>query len=309
MKRLTLVLPYLVAASLLAACGGGSGTGSTMPTAPTNAGASTGGQAAQLMGVTFSGTSALSTQRSSQSLSGTTVTAKVNGSVVGTAVLDANGHAVITFTSSVPRGSTLVLTAGTTTLTIVLARAVAATTVTVTATAAGFTILASGDPSGTGNMTPSMTDNDAEDMDEDHNGNVIDVDDPMLTTLPANLPVTIVTACSGIVITPVATGILSIRVREQTDDQNNDDDSNAKLDVRGAFTAAMTFPLIATATRLRVEVFGQANEQGPRIVEIRAPLSAVTAASSAPSPCPSAFPSAGPSASPSASAAPSAMPT
>ena len=56
-----------------------------------------------------------------------------------------NGHAVIVFTAGVPRGSTLVLTAGTTTLTVMLARSVPATTVTVTATTTGFTILASGD--------------------------------------------------------------------------------------------------------------------------------------------------------------------
>jgi hypothetical protein len=273
---------------------------STAPLAPGN----TSNQAAQLMGITFSGTSTLSRIRSSQSLSGTVIAAKLNGVVVGTGSLDGNGHAVITFTSAVPRGSTLTLTAGSTTLTVVLAKAVPATTVTVTATASGFTILASGDPTGTGNAAPSMTDNDAEDMDEGPNGNVMDVDDPMATTLPANLPVSIVTACNGIVISPIAAGIASIRVREQTDDQNNDDDANAKLDVRGAFTAPATFPIVSTAARLRVEVFGQANEQGQEIVEIRAPLSAVTAATTAPSPCPTAFPSTlvSPSPSPSPSA-------
>jgi hypothetical protein len=255
---------------------------------------SAGGQTAQLMGVTFSGTSTLSLIRSTQSLGGTAITAKLNGVVVGTGTLDGNGHAVITFTTSVPRGSTLTLTAGSTTLTVVLAKAVPATTVTVTASGGGFTVLASGDPTGTGNATPSMNDNDAEDMDEGPNGNVIDIDDPMITTLPANLPISIVAACNGIVISPIATGILSIRVREQTDDQNNDDDSNAKLDVRGAFTAPASFPIVATAARLRVEVFGQANEQGGDTFEVRAPISAVTAATTAPSPCPSAFPSANP---------------
>jgi hypothetical protein len=297
MKRLVLLLPYLAATSLLAACGGGSSGISATPSAPANTSSN---QAAQLMGVTFSGTNTLDRQRVA-SLSGTTITAKLNGTVVGTGTLDANGHAVITFSTSVPRGSTLVLTAGTTTLTVTLAKAVPATTVTVTATASGFTILASGDPTGTGNAAPSMTDNDAEDMDEDHNGNVMDVDNPTLTTLPATLQVTIVAACGGIVISPNAAGILSIRVREQTDDRNNDDDSNAKLDVRGAFTAPATFPIVSTAARLRVEVFGQANEQGPEIVEIRAPVSAVTAGATAPATCPAAFPGTQVTASPSPS--------
>jgi hypothetical protein len=240
------------------------------------------------MGVTFSGTNTLDRQRIA-SLSGTAITAKLNGTVVGTGTLDANGHAVITFTATVPRGSTLVLTAGTTTLTVVLARSVPATTVMVTLTTSGLTVLASGDPTGTGNAAPSTSDNDAEDMDEDHNGNVMDVDDPMLTMLPATLQVTVVDACGGIVISPNAAGILSIRVREQTDDRNNDDDSNAKLDLRGPFTAPATFPIVATTARLRVEVFGQANEQGPEILEIRAPVSATTAGAAAPATCPPAF--------------------
>jgi hypothetical protein len=293
MKRLTLVLPYLAAAALLAACGGGGS--STMPSAPAGT-VPAAGTGAQLMGITFSGTNTLSQIRSAQALGGTVITAKLNGAVVGTGTLDAGGHAVITFTSSVPRGSTLVLTAGSTTLTVVLAKAVPATTVIVTATAAGFTILASGDPAGTGNTAPSMTDNDAEDMDEDHNGNEIDVDNPMLTTLPANLPVTIVAACGGIVIGPNAAGIVSIRVREQLDDDNDDNDDAAKLDIRSAFTAPLTFPIVSAAARLRVEVFGQPNEQGQEIVEIRAPIGAVTAGSGAPAACPSVLPSALPTA-------------
>jgi hypothetical protein len=240
------------------------------------------------MGVTFSGTNTLDRQRIA-SLSGTAITAKLNGTVVGTGTLDANGHAVITFTATVPRGSTLVLTAGTTTLTVVLARSVPATTVMVTLTTSGLTVLASGDPTGTGNAAPSTSDNDAEDMDEDHNGNVMDVDDPMLTMLPATLAVTVVDACGGIVISPNAAGVLSIRVREQTDDRNNDDDSNAKLDVRGPFTAPATFPMISATARLRVEVFGQAGEQGPEILEIRAPVSATTVGAAAPATCPAAF--------------------
>ena len=249
-----------------------------------------GGQTAQLMGIAVSGTNALARFRSTQSLSGTSITAKLGGIVVGTGTLDANGHAVIMFTAAVPRGSTLVLTAGTATITVMLARTVPATTVSITATATGFTILASGDATGTGNAAPSMSDNDAEDMDEDTNGNVIDVDDPMLTMLPATLQVTIVAACGGIVISPNAAGVLSIRVREQTDDQNNNDGSNAPLDVRGVFTAPATFPIVATAARLRVEVFGQPNEQGPKVVEIRAPIFAVTAGATAPAACPAAFP-------------------
>ena len=290
MKRLARCTPYLAAAALLTACGGGSSYGMNSAPAPAPVATNAAGSQAQLMGVTFSGTSALAAVRSAQSLSGTIVTAKLNGSVVGTGTLDGNGHAVIAFTAAVPRGSMLVLAAGTTTLTVLLARTVPATTVTVTATANGFTILASGDPTGSGNAAPSMNDNDAEDMDEDHNGNVIDVDDPMLTMLPSTLQVTIVAACGGIVISPNAAGVASIRVREQTDDQNNDDASNAPLDVRGAFTAAATFPIVATAARLRVEVFGQANEQGPKLVEIRAPIFAVTAGGAAPAACPAAFP-------------------
>ncbi len=289
MKRVASFLPYLAAASLLTACGGGGSYGMTSPAAPVATSAA-GGQSAQLMGITFSGANALARVRSTQSVNGTSITAKLLGVVVGTGTIDANGHATIVFTAGVPRGSTLVLTAGTTTLTVMLARSVPATTVTVTATASGFTILASGDPTGSGNAAPSMNDNDAEDMDEDGNGNVIDVDDPMLTMLPATLQVTVVAACGGIVISPNAPGILSIRVREQTDDQNNEDDSNAPLDVRGAFTAPATFPIASTVARLRVEVFGQANEQGPKIVEIRAPIFAATAGATAPATCPAAFP-------------------
>jgi hypothetical protein len=301
MKRWTFVLPFLLTSSLLAACGGG-GSSAGAPAAPGNASANGGTQGAQVMGVTFSGANALGAQRNAQSLSGTSITAKLNGTVVGTGTLDSNGHAAITFTSSVPRGSTLVVTAGTTTITVVLARNLPATTVMVTVNAGVLNVQISGDPTGTGNANPSMADNDAENMDEDNNGNFIDIDNPMATMLPANLPITVVAACNGIVITPTGTGIASIRVREQTDDQNNDDDSNAKLDFRGAFTGPLTFPIVAAAARLRIEVFGQPSEQGPRIVEIRVPISAVTMGMTAPSPCPSPAASASPTVAPSPTA-------
>jgi hypothetical protein len=270
--------------------------------------ATAGNQPAQLMGITFGGTNAQNRLRSSQAAGGAAVTAKFNGSVVGTAALDAVGHAVITFAASVPRSATLTIAAGATTVTVVLAKFVPATAVAVTVTAGGVTVLASGDPSGTGNAVPSMADNDAEDMDEDQNGNVIDIDNPLATTLPANLPVTIVAACGAIVITPLAAGLASIRVREQTDDDNDDGDSGAKLDVRSPFSAAITVPIVSTAARLRVEVFGRPDEQGPTILEVRAPIGAVTG-SSAPSPCPSVVPTALPSASPSPSPSPAPTPT
>ena len=264
-------------------------------------------QNAQLMGVTFSGTTTLAHVRSTKALNGTPVTATLNGTVVGTGTLDANGHAVITFTSSVPRGSTLLITAGSLRVTVVLAKDLPATTVLVTVKSDGsINIQASGDGTGTGNGTPSMSDNDAENMDEDSNGSLLDVDNPALTTLPSNLPITIVLGCGGIVISPNASGLASIRVREQVDDQNNDDDSNAKLDFRGAFTGPLVFPVISGAARLRVEVFSQPDEQGPEVVEVRAPISAITSGAALPSACPSPVPSATPSASATATPAPSA---
>lgn len=263
--------------------------------APVNGVGAQSSQTARLMGITFTGTTTLAHLRSKQDLDGTPVTASLNGAVVGTGTLDSNGHAVITFASSVPRGSTLVITTGSLSITVVLAQDVPATMVEVTVKSNGsINVQASGDDTGTGNSVPSMNAADAENMDEDDNGNLLDVDNPTQTALPSNLPITIVLACGGIVIGPAAPGIASIRVREQVDDQNNDDDSNAELDFRGAFTEPLAFPIISGATRLRVEVFNQPNEEGQDAVEVRAPISAITAGSAAPSSCPSLAPSSTP---------------
>jgi len=50
------------------------------------------------------------------------VTATINGKTVATGTLDANGHATLTFAADVPRGATILVTAGSVSATIVLAQ-------------------------------------------------------------------------------------------------------------------------------------------------------------------------------------------
>lgn len=270
---------FVLAAAMLAACGGG-GTSGTSPTTPAQPGSAP-AQGGQSLGITFAGTQTLAHLRGTRDLSSTPVTVSVNGTVVGTGTLDANGHAKIRFTVSVPPGATITVVAGKMTVTATLATTSANTAVLVTVKADGtITVSTSADPNGTG----VVNDNDPEhdDADEDGHGNVTSMT-ANGNALPANAPFSLVDACGTITLTPASSAVASIKFEEKGSDGDSDD--NGRVRFQGAFTGPLSFPVVSGAARLHIEVF---NAHGDRLIEVKAPISAFTSgAGASPAPCPS----------------------
>lgn len=284
---------FVLAAAMLAACGGG-GTSGTSPSTPAQPGSPA--QGGQSLGITFAGTQTLARLRGTRDLSSTPVTVSVNGTVVGTGTLDANGHAKIRFTVSVPPGATITVVAGSMTVTATLATTSANTAVLVTVKADGtIAVSTSADPDGTGVVDPNDPEHD--DEDEDGHGNVTSIT-ANGSVLPANAPFSLVDACGTITLTPTGSAVASIEFEEKASDGDADDDGRVRFE--GAFTGPLSFPVVSGAARLHIEVF---NARGDRLIEVKAPVGAFTSgANASPAPCPSATATA--SASPSPSPAP-----
>lgn len=280
----------------LAACGGGSGYGSSGSTIPQTT-------AQKAVTMAFTGMSTLSTGIHAESVSGTSVTLTLNGKVIGTGTLDANGKVTIEIDQSVPAGSTITATAGTTTVTFVLAQAAKDTAVMVQRNADGsLTVTVVGGEQAEANPDPNDPDGSQET--EDGQGNVSMVDDnDGHTVLPANLPIVVTNSCTTITITAKAGQTFS---RLRFEENVRDGDGGSKLKFDGPFTSPQTFPLIAQSARIRIELF---DAGGRQVLDVKAPVGAFTAASGqpTPSPCPSTTPTAAPTAAPTAT--PTAMPT
>jgi hypothetical protein len=287
----------VLAAAMLAACGGGGGSG-TAPSTPARPGSPA--QGAQSLGVTFAGTQTLAHLRATRDLSSTPVTVSVNGTIVGTGSLDANGHAKISFTVPVPPGATITIVAGSLTVTATLATTAASTAVLVTVKANGtISVSTSADPNGTGVVNPNDPEHD--DEDEDGHGNVTSIT-ANGSVLPANAPFTLSEACNTITLTPASSAVASIKLEEKVSDGDSDDAGRFRFE--GPFTGPLQFPVVSSAARLHIEVF---NARGDRLIEVKAPIGAFTSgANASPAPCPSptATASASPSPVPSATATP-----
>ena len=275
----------LAVAASLAACGGGSGTSASSPAVPAS-----NPQSAQTLAVTFAGTSTLAHVRRPAGLAATPVTVSVNGTVVGTGTLDANGHAKIAFTVAVPAGATVTIVAGSLTVTAVIATTSANTAVLVTVNADGtVTVSSAADPAGGGAVTPAQPER--EDETEDGKGNVTSIDASDATALPVNAFFTLTRACATLTLAPTSASVASIRFEEKASDGESDDAGRVRFE--GAFTGPLTFPVAAASARLHVELF---DAGGARLIDVKAPISAVTGGGAPASACPS--PSASASASP-----------
>jgi len=270
------LVSFTLAASLLAACGGG---GSASPNSP-GGGVTPVSSAAKRLTISFSGTAALSLRRT-QALAGTAVTVTYNGKTVGSGTLDASGSAAIEIQDDVPSGATVAVTAGAVTATLVLARSARDTAVLVHVNADG-TITVSVSGGDEPEASPSPGDPDGSTSVEDGHGNPQDVDDNG-GLLPANLPVSIVSNCMQITLTPLDAKIASLRFEQNVEDN----DGGSKFKYEGPFTSPMTFPLVSQAERLRIELF---DGNGQRLLDVRAPIGALTQApgTATPVPCPSA---------------------
>lgn len=208
-----------------------------------------------------------------QALTGTPVTVTFNGTTVATGTLDANGHATLTFTQPVPRGSTVTVTAGSLKATLVLSTNAPVTAAQVQANPDGtLTVTAAAAPSATGS---SNGDDDSENETEDGNGNVIAVNNPAAITLPANLPFTFVSTCSAITITPKGSNVASLLFEEKL----SDGDQSAMFYYRGAFTSPITLPVVGGVARANVHVF---DASGKQLIELHVPMLAFLAGLSCP---------------------------
>ncbi|MDB5028937.1 MAG: hypothetical protein JWO66_2626 [Candidatus Eremiobacteraeota bacterium] len=306
-RHLTNSSALLVAVAMLAACGGGGGS-----SVPGNGGQNVtpprGPQSTQSLGVTFAGTQTLAKVRSPKDLATTPVTVTLNGTVVGTGTLDANGHAKITFNVSVPPGSTITITAGHLTVTATLAMTTQSTAVLVTVKADGtVTVTTAADKNDDGKV--DQDDPEQQSEDEDDKGNVTSVTSNDGHVLPANAPFTLAIACGTITLTPASPAVASIKFEEKGSDGESDDAGRVRFE--GAFTGALHFPVVGSAARVHIEIF---DAQHKRLIEVKAPIGSFTSGTTAnASPCPSpsatATPSAGPSASPQPSGSPSPSPS
>ena len=252
----------LLAGGVLSACGGGGGS----------SGPGAGGNvippqsSARRVALSFTGTSTL-LRRAQTSLSGTPVTIVYNGSPVGTGTLDANGAVTIQLESSVPAGATVSVTAGSITATVVLAHTMEDTAVLVQVLSNGtISVSVSG---GTQPVaSPSPADPNGSTETEDDRGDVESVDENNgNASLPANLPISVTSDCKTVTLTPLSSAIASARFEENIEDG----DGGSEFKYEGAFTAAMTFPVVAQSARLRVELF---DAQHNHLLDLKAPLSA-----------------------------------
>ncbi|HET9393182.1 MAG TPA: hypothetical protein VFO29_06675 [Candidatus Rubrimentiphilum sp.] len=264
--------------AVLAACGGGAGTGS--------GGALPRANSSSLVVMSFSGITSLSSGVRTLSVTGTSVTLTFNGQIIGTGTLDATGKAVIEIEKPVPPGSTITATAGSTTVTFVLAQSGRDTAVMVQRNADGtLTVTVAGGEQP--EASPDPNDPDGAEEVEDNQGNVEMVDDnDGNSTLPSNLPIVVTNTCTTITIA-AKTGQTFSRLRFEENIHDGDGGSELKFD--GAFTSPQTFALIAQSARIEIELF---NATGQEVLDVRAPISAFTAVSGqpTPSPCPSKAP-------------------
>lgn len=276
MKTLRIPLvSFTLAASLLAACGGGSGSAN----AP-GGGVTPVSSASKRLTVSYSGTTTLSLRRA-QSLAGTAVTVTYNGKTVGNGTLDANGTAAIEIEEDVPAGATVGVTAGGVTATLVLAHNAKDTAVLVHVNGDGtITVSVSGGEQP--EASPSPGDPDGSTSLEDSHGDPQDIDENG-SALPSNLPVTVVSSCTQITLTPLDAKIAGLRFEQNVEDN----DGGSKFKYEGPFTSAMTFPLVSQAARLRIELF---DVNGQRLLDVRAQIGAFTQApgTATPAPCPTA---------------------
>ncbi|MDE2572686.1 MAG: hypothetical protein KGM44_09220 [bacterium] len=334
----------IVATGLLAACGGGGSSGLGSPAVP---GAPSAGATAQSLGVTFSGAGLpLSSLRRTASLAGTSVTVTYNGQTVATGTLNSAGFAELHFTSAVPLGATVTVTAGSganaITATIVLASAIGATAANVVytpangSTPATITVHTAADRDGNGQIG-SGDDEQETSVEDPSDGEFNDVNSTDDDHLPGNLPITIST-CNGSTITiapatisqhtpapgasasPSAmstpTGPLTLRIAEKV----HDEDGSAMFTyVASPFTGPLTFPVFSSAARIDIEV----DANGHRLVTIEAPIAAFTSAAAGtgaatPGTCPTLSPdlpfstptpTASPAPTPSASTSPTPTPS
>lgn len=297
MKHLHAALAALAIASLAACSGGGTGASPSaqnqpaIPAAPPGPAASS----AQALGITFSGMSVLAKLRA-QALAGTPVTVTFNGTTVATGTLDANGHAMLTFTQSVPRGSTVTVAAGSLKATLVLSTNAAVTAAQVQANANGtLTVTAAADPAA---VASSNGNDDQENETEDDNGNVIAVNNPAAITLPGNLPFTFVSTCSTITLTPKSSLVASLLFEEKL----SDGDQSSQFNYHGAFTGPITFPVVGGVARASIHVF---DSTGKQLIEVHVPMLAFLAGQN----CAGATASGSATATASASASPTAAAT
>jgi hypothetical protein len=293
MKR-TFFVAAAIAAVGISSCSGGGGSGAATPSAP---GALTPASGVRVMDVTFAGTSTLARTRQTQSLAGTPVTATSNGKTVATGTLDAHGHATLSFTADVPRGATVLVTAGSVSATIVLAQSDDGTLAQVQVNGDGtLTVSASAEHPGTNGASPSPNPGqDDESINEDDHGNPTIIV-TTLTSLPSNLPITIVAACGSLTFAPVNGPIAQILIEMK----GHDDDTSAKFMYSGSLNGPLTLPINVSSARIHIRIPGA---NGGTRLDIKGPIDASTSGSST-SPCPSASPSATPTATQSASPSP-----
>lgn len=292
LRRKIFALFTMTALASLAACAGGSNSGMGTGAVPLTS--------QRQVTLSFAGVTTLSAGIKTMAVSGTTVTLTLNGQVIGTGTLDANGKVIIEIDRSVPAGSTIVATAGSTTVTFVLAQVADDTAVAVQKNADGtLTVtVVSGDQPKT---NPDPNDPDGEQEVEDTQGNPeVVMDNDGHSVLPSNLPITITNTCTSVTLTAKAGQTFS---RLRFEENVHDDDGGSKLKFDGPFTSPQTFALISQSARIRIELF---DATGRQVLDVKAPINAFTVAPGqpTPSPCP-----ATPSPSPVPTATPSGAPT
>jgi hypothetical protein len=226
-------------------------------------------------------------------LSGTTVNVTLDGRTIGTGQLDSSGQVSIKIDENVPAGSTLTITAGSQSATIVWNQTNedAAVLIQVNADGTLSVSVVSGDKP---EASPPPDDPNGSSDTEESNGTPVSIDDDDgNAALPANLPISVASSCSSITVTPLSSKIASMRFEENV----QDGDGGSKFEFQGAFTSAMTFPLVAQSARLEIRLFDSANTQ---LLDVKAPIDAFTAqpGQPTPAPCASTSPSPAPTATP-----------
>lgn len=288
-------------ALILSACGGSASPGSstTLPGGTT--------QSSRKLGITFGGGSLpLSTTRRAESgshtasVAGTPVTVSYNGAVVASGTLDSNGFAELEFTSAVPAGATVTVTAGTApnavVVTVVLATAILATSADAVyqpasgSSPATITVTSAADQNGDGKVDA----NDPNQVTETENpgdGQPENVNSSDDNTLPSNLPITIAT-CNGQTIT-IAPAPSEPPLALNFEEKINDSDSTANFEYNAnPFSAPLTFPISSSAARVDIEVDNATT--GQKIVTIEAPITAFTGTPGSSPPSPAACPTLSP---------------
>ena len=293
-------------ALVLASCGGGGSSGSTALPGGTT-------QSTQKLGVTFRGASlpflagrntASSTRP--QSVAGTAVSVTYNGAVVATGTLDSNGFAELQFTSAVPAGASVTVTAGTApnavTVTVVLASAIPATSADIVyqpangSTPAKIIVTTAADQNNDGKVDANDPNQEVE-SENSADGTPDDVNSTDNNVLPANLPI-VISTCNGKTIT-VAPAAGQPPLALKFEEKVHDSDSAANFQYNAnPFTTALTFPVSSAAARVDIEVDNATTMK--KIVTIEAPITAFSGAvtgspTASPSSCPTLSPTMAPS--------------